>query len=223
MHSDRTSLLRSAVGPSRLAALAIVALGVGGCLPMSEWRPSETQRQGNVELVQLDHWVGFAPGEETLSTNERARLDRFLETVDLGYGDSITVAVAGQREIARTRAKLVQAHLTSRQVEARLVPTPEPPPTHPESVPVAVARYVVTPPRCPDWTKNATQDLFNTPSSNQGCANAYNHALMVADPGDLVRGRRVGPGDGEALALGTERYRKGEIRDLLREEFETRE
>jgi pilus assembly protein CpaD len=206
MHSDRISLFRSAVGPSRLAALAIVALGVGGCLPMSEWRPSETQRQGNVELVQLDHWVGFAPGEETLSTNERARLDRFLETVDLGYGDSITVAVAGQREIARTRAKLVQA-----------------PPTHPESVPVAVARYVVTPPRCPDWTKNATQDLFNTPSSDSGCANAYNHALMVADPGDLVRGRRVGPGDGEALALGAERYRKGEIRDLLREEFETRE
>jgi pilus assembly protein CpaD len=223
MGSYRHTALRLAIRSSRLAVLAVLGLGVGGCFPLSEWRPSESPRQGSVELVQLAHWVDFTPNAQTLSTDERARLDRFLESIDLGYGDSITVGVAGDQTIAQTRARLVQAHLTARRVETHLVAIPAPPPAHRESVAVNVARYVVTPPKCPDWTKNAGQDVFNTPTSNIGCATGYNHALMVANPGDLVHGKRVGPGDGTALALGIERYQKGEIIDLMREEFETRE
>lgn len=68
-----------------------------------------------------------------------------------------------------------------------------------------------TPPTCPDWTKNATPDVFDTQSSNFGCATAQAQGVMVADPGHLMRGQRLGPGDGEALALGIARYRAGEV------------
>ena len=40
-------------------------------------------------------------------------------------------------------------------------------------------------------------------------ATATNLGMMVADPGHLVRGAPVGPGDGEMLAKGVQEYRSG--------------
>jgi hypothetical protein len=47
-----------------------------------------------------------------------------------------------------------------------------------------------------------------------GCANAANLEAMVADPADLLRGRRPGPADGAAAALAIERYRQGLVTPL---------
>ncbi len=208
----------------RLAALATLAVGLSGCFWFSEWRPSETDRQGKVELVRMEHEVHFAAGAATLGVEERARLDIFVDTVDFGYGDLATVAVMGDGDLALGRARLVRAHLAARKIDTELVGRRLPTgPKAPSTVTVSVSRHVLVPPKCPDWTKNATRDVFNTLSSNFGCATAQAHGVMVADPGHLVRGQRLGPGDGEALALGIARYRAGEVTPLSTEEVSTTE
>lgn len=53
--------------------------------------------------------------------------------------------------------------------------------------------------------------------SNWSCATAVNFGMMLADPGDLVRGRDPGPADGEAVARSIESYRKGRTKDIMRD------
>ncbi len=208
-NSTRTASIKG------LILVAAIALPLAGC---TEWHPSETDRGGSVDFVQLDHRVQFEEGATTLTSVERGRIDFFLDGVDLGFGDTVTVALADDA-LGHNRAELVLAHLTGRNIKARVTPVADVP--EPGSVAVAVGRYVVTPPRCPDWTKAAGQDLYNTQSSNLGCANSYNLSVMVANPVDLLGGRRVDPGDGAALALGVERYRTGQVTPLATGETST--
>ena len=210
--------------PLRWVAIAVLAVGLGGCFRFNEWHPSESDRQGKVEVVRMHHEVHFASGTTTLDVAERRRLDTFVDTVDLGYGDTVTIAVIGDNDAAVRRARLVRAHLAARRIETELVSSRLPAGLDaPRSVTVSVSRHVLVPPKCPDWTKNAGRDVFNTQSSNFGCATAQAHSVMVADPGHLVRGQRMGPGDGEALALGIARYRAGEVTPLSTEEVITTE
>ena len=74
-----------------------------------------------------------------------------------------------------------------------------------------VGRYVVIPPKCPDWTKQSGADPSNRVSSNFNCATTSNLGLMLADPGDLIRGRPKGPGDGVAASRLVRKYRDGKV------------
>jgi type IV pilus biogenesis protein CpaD/CtpE len=47
-----------------------------------------------------------------------------------------------------------------------------------------------------------------------GCWNDANLARMVADPGDLARGRPLGPASGAREALAVEAYRRGQAKPL---------
>ena len=80
---------------------------------------------------------------------------------------------------------------------------------------VTVGRYLVVPPRCPNWAKPSQRDPLNQPASNFGCATTVNLGLMVADPADLVRGRTLGPADGSASMLSIQRYRAGQVLDAI--------
>ena len=88
----------------------------------------------------------------------------------------------------------------------------------PGRVRVVVERYVVTPPTCPDWSKPVGEDSQNSPGANFGCANTANLGMMVANPGDLLRGRNPGPADGTAVSAGIKRYRDGKVRELLEDD-----
>ncbi len=214
MDGNRMTHLSAGARRAGIVAAALFGIGLGGCLPINEWHPSETDRTGSVDVVKMDHQVQFAGDAATLSAEERSRLDSFVNTVDLGYGDIVTVAMMGDAAMTRRRAQLVRAHLAARKISSQLVAR-QPGDGEHDTVAVSVSRHVVTPPQCPDWTKNATQDIFSEQSSNFGCASAQALSVMVANPGDLVRGRPPGPGDGEALALGVRRYREGEITPLM--------
>ena len=82
-----------------------------------------------------------------------------------------------------------------------------------QGVRLVVGRYVALPPNCPDWSRPSASNPGNIADSNFGCAAATNLSLMIADPADLVRGRSLAPGDGQALSLGIQRYRSGAIRN----------
>ncbi len=220
MDGIRMTHLSAGVRRAGFVVVALFGIGLGGCLPINEWHPSETDRRGSVDLVKMDHQVRFAGDAATLSAKERGRLDRFVDTVDLGYGDIVTVAMMGDAAMTRRRAQLVRAHLSARKISSQLVAR-QPGDGAEGAVAVSVSRHVMTPPQCPDWTKNATQDIFSEQSSNFGCASAHALSVMVANPADLVRGRRPGAGDGEALSLGIRRYREGDITPLMTGEITT--
>ena len=71
---------------------------------------------------------------------------------------------------------------------------------------IAVGRYMVTLPSCPNWSQGPASDFTNARSSNFGCATASNLGLMVANPADLVSGREAAHADGIPAVSAVNRY-----------------
>lgn len=82
---------------------------------------------------------------------------------------------------------------------------------------ITVRTHVVALPQCPDWSADPRRGYDNQPSSNWGCATAINFGIMLADPHDLIRGKALGPADGERLAKAIERYRTDKTTPLTNE------
>ena len=213
-------------------AIAGLALLTAGCLPgMAAYGPGENRMTGveapklnRIEYVKMSHEVRFAPGSAVLDATEAKRLAEFLDRIKAGFSDRFVVdagpsrGAAGEDEIADQREEAVATFLQRRFLRVM-------PPVQDtvegamagDSVFVIAGRHVVTLPNCPDWTKATGADFTNTPGSNYGCATVSNLGMMVADPGDLLSGRPNGPADGQMMARGVERYRKGEISETLEE------
>jgi pilus assembly protein CpaD len=183
---------------------------LGGCTPYTaEWSPAQSPKRNTVTWVETQHAVPFADGSAVLSAADRGALERFLARQTRGENVRVTVAAAdGGGALAVRRETAVVEYLRGRGLDARLGPLAGQGGSR-STVTVAVGRFVVTPPACPDWSKSSAGDSGNTTGSNFGCATATNLGMMVADPGHLVRGVPIGPGDGEMLAKGVQDYRTG--------------
>jgi pilus assembly protein CpaD len=188
-----------------------------------DWSEVRTQREPQAEMVQYRHDVEFSPGEFTMSPAEGQRLSSFLTRVDVGYGDTVVMMAepaegAGfdtASRLTERRAATVSDFLAINRIDARdLLNRVGESPTANNAVTVVVRRHVVALPACPDWTDNPGDNSSNQTSSNWSCATATNLGLMVADPGDLARGRDPGYADGERQAMSIENYRKGETAPL---------
>ena len=193
---------------------AAVLVALASCAPdTAYWSPAESPKAIRVDWVRFDHAVAFDRRSNTIPPPERERLDEFLARVAPGYGDQILVGTGAEpgaaAAAAERRVAAVAAYLRERGLDAASLPR-DSDAAWDGTVRLAVGRYVATPPRCPDWTKPAVDDPMNRVSSNWGCATATNFGLMVADPGDLVRGRAMGPGDGEKAARAIKTYREGD-------------
>ena len=200
-------------------------------LPLEDFSEVPEARQPRADLVQYSHSVGFAAGKVRLANGERQRLDIFLARTDVGYGARLYVIAGPGRKgepkdvaarLGERRRQAVMAFLDLRKLKVQplRIDFGIDAPVR-GGVKVIVRRYVVTVPGCPDWTGRPGITYNNMPSSNFGCATAVNLGLMVADPGDMVAGRRPGPMDGEFVARSIERYRKGETTPLDGEDSTT--
>jgi pilus assembly protein CpaD len=205
------------------AASLLLFLALMGCTPESaRWTPAEAPKENKVDFVVIQHQVHFLPGSATMATDETKSLSAFIDDIALSYGDQVTVdagsragTVAGD-SLAAKRLESVRTALRRLQVRAQ-------PATRPtvdgalarDAVVVAIGRYVVTGPKCPDRSKPEPDDFTNTVESNYGCATATNLGLMVANPGDLVHGTVAGPADADFAARGVQLYRSGGISKTL--------
>jgi pilus assembly protein CpaD len=167
-----------------------------------------------VTATKLDYDIQFAAGSKTLSAAEERSLAAFVRdsavdgeddvTIGLSMGDSASLAAARQASVL---AALKRLHIAA-------LPASDPA-SGPNAVKLSVARYVVTPPSCPDWSKPEADEPSNQPASNYGCATETSLALMVANPRDLAHGTPGGPADAEALARGIVTYRTGAVSKSL--------
>lgn len=204
-------------GPT-LAVMAILMLAVvAACAPeASHWSPKQNTIRNEVRWITFEHVVRFGPSSEAIDETERLRLQQFLARHDAGYGDTLLIGARGNgiagasvRRAGR-RESLVSAEIRKLKLPTGLLPHTGATGKWDGSVKVVLGRYVVIPPKCPDWSKRADGDSANRPSSNFGCANTTNLGLMVANPGDLVRGRTPGPADGSVGARRYKTYREGD-------------
>ena len=200
----------------RFAGMALLLGVLTACATNSvdRYTAVPAPKQNEVRWINLPHEVSFPPLAAELPAVERARLMAFLGHVQASALDTVIIdSGAAADDLARARIAalddLLRRQLPTVQPAARQVGLAPP---GRDTVRVLVGRYIVIPPNCPDWSKPSGTDPVNTPSSNFGCATTANLGLMVADPGDLIRGRALSPAHGGAAALGMQRYLSGEVK-----------
>jgi pilus assembly protein CpaD len=155
-----------------------------------------TQNRGLESVHQpvvgrTDYALDLDAGDGRLAPGEDARLDGWLRTMRVGYGDR--VAIDG------TRSPTANGEVAGVLARYGLLLADEAPvtgnPIAPGNLRIVVSRMRAAVPRCPDWSRNLTNDFEGHTHSNFGCAVNANLAAMVANPADLVRGA-----DGVAVA-----------------------
>ncbi len=194
---------------------------VSGCL--YTFHPGPAKHEPQSKLVEYRHDVEFAAKRFSLSREQGRQLEAFVARIGVGYGDRVYVATASVEgveaqtagRLAERRAESVSSFLGLNDVKIdALVDNYGDGAQLGDAVTVLIHRHVVGLPACPDWSDRSAKKATNQVANNWGCATASNFGVMVADPGDLVRGREAGPGDGQLLADSIYRYRRGETKPL---------
>jgi pilus assembly protein CpaD len=184
-------------------------LAVAACEPLSaSYTTAEAPKAITLSNATAHFAVRFLPGSARLLPADAARLQALATAGAIAPGDRVTVAAAGSPALAAARVAALSQALLRYQIVVNAFSLPSLPPN------LAVidgARYLVTTPPCPNWSKSPDGDFTNTPASNWGCANTSNLALMAASPADLVSGRPLEPASGKVADIAVERYDRGLI------------
>lgn len=221
-------------------ALTACATPVPSTNPSLGWMEASSPKNLEVERAQYRHIVHFATDSADLTAMEQERLLTFLRTVAPTAQD--TVMVEGHADERAT--DLYNLELASRRItsvsgflrEHGLGGIPLHTAAFGERVPSAAGddpaawqrnrrvelvleRHLVQLPPCPDWSRESGLDYSNLPGSNFGCATQTNLGLMIDNPSDLARGRKLAPASGIHAAEGIMRYRTGEVVELQEEEL----
>jgi pilus assembly protein CpaD len=196
----------------RTTLLSVLAIIVAGCAQtVADWTPAATPHEIKVQWVTHEHSVSFAGPANLLTKQESRSLDRFLGEIDLRPSDRLFVDVGPKsgEVVADNRVSIINEQLRHYVPGAQaLVITGEK--GTDSDIRLIVGRYVALPPNCPDLSKPSASNPGNFNDSNFGCSTQRNLGLMLANPGDLLRGRTLGPADGQALSRSLRAYRAGE-------------
>jgi pilus assembly protein CpaD len=177
---------------TRLALLRLTLLAAS-VLPLAACETSPTGTNRGMESVHqpvvshdnyaFDVQVGPDGG---LNAQEARRLDNWLASIELGYGDR--VALAGESyygSAARDIGSIVARYGLLVEEDQ----TPDTVAASPSSIRVLVRRAVARVPGCPDWSTKQENNGAGGTHSNFGCGLNSNLAAMIANPEDLVRGQ----------------------------------
>ncbi|MCB2014961.1 MAG: CpaD family pilus assembly protein [Sphingobium sp.] len=173
----------------RFGLMAAIALPLAACGSDTKFnRGMQSVHQPVVSYATFLYDV--RPDGSSLSDAERARLIGWLDSLNVGYGDTVAIAANGtgvspqlHDEIANV---LGRRGMLIGEDNSALAGTPPY-----GAVRLILRRTSASVPGCPDWSRNAESDMVGGTSSNHGCAVNSNFAAMVANPEDLVRGQNV--------------------------------
>ena len=126
---------------------------------------------------------------------EQRRLAGWFETLDLRYGDRISVDDPGASGATREAVAAIAARYGLLVGEDAPVTTGQ---IAPGTVRIVVSRSSATVPNCPNWSAKSDTNLNNATYPNYGCAVNSNLAAMVADPEHLLHGAK---GSGETVVM----------------------
>lgn len=172
----------------RLALIAALALPLAACDTDATYsRGLQTEHQPVVSYASFIYDV--QPGMSgDLSDAERQRLEGWLSSIGVAYGDRVSVATNASYYTPGLKngiAAVVARHSLLLQED----PTAQAGAAPDGAVRLIVRRATASVPGCPDWSRNAENDIVGGLSSNFGCGVNGSLAAMVANPEDLVRGQ----------------------------------
>ena len=171
---------------SKIAIAAAVPLLLAGCGTTN--RGLESVHQPVVDRTDIAFDVAL--GDRGLSAGEAQRLDGWLRTLHVGYGDRIAIDDATSDPGVRDAVAGVASRYGMLLAEDAPVTTGA---IAPGTARIVVSRMRASVPGCPDWSRVGGIDYNANTTSNYGCSVNANLAAMVAQPEDLVRGM---PGTG---------------------------
>lgn len=193
---------------SKLLGAAVLSLGLslGACAGMPTNTSLYSTKQPVVERTNFT--LDVDTNRSGLSITEQQRLNGWFETMDLRYGDRVTV----EDPSANPAVKEAVDQLAGRYglIIDGVAPTTSDL-LQPGQARVVITRSSASVPDCPDWSAQSDSNYANATSPGFGCAVNSNIAAMVANPEDLLEGQS---GTGETvIATGTraiQTYREAE-------------
>lgn len=178
-------MTRLATRPLSGALALSLGLVLAACGGMPSNRSLDSLRQPVVErsTVTLD----VTTNSDGLPVEEQRRVAAWFEAMDLRYGDRVSV----EDPLDRPETRTAVADLTGRYglllSDALPVSTGD---LQPGQARIVILRSRASVPGCPDWGGKSDSSLGNGVSPGYGCATNGNLAAMVADPEDLIKGRK---------------------------------
>jgi pilus assembly protein CpaD len=176
---------------ANLAFALTLGLGLAGCGGM----PSNTSLYSTkVPVVERTNMtLDVTTTTSGLPISEQQRLNGWFETMDLRYGDRIAIENPSQNPAVTNAIRDLAARYglilsETAPVTAGFV--------QPGQARVVITRTTAAVPGCPDWSSKSDMNYSHGLSPNYGCAINSNMAAMIADPQDLLEGKK---GDGETV------------------------
>lgn len=196
--------------PALAAATAFVL--ITGCSSASNFARGDAQMRNEVEMIRIPFMVSFKKGSSRLSGKAVERLDMFMMKSNVGYGDELSMDFPLRRdgnlsEQNRQRMTFLSELMKRRGLHLSPEVTPYGLSPAVNQARFLISRYVITPPRCGDWSQASTDNYGNAPTVNFGCANQASLGLMVANPRDLITGVDNEQADAEKVARAVRTYR----------------
>ena len=187
---------------SLLLPALVPALLLGGCFGTQN-RGLESVHQPVV--ARQDYLIDLRIAGDGLAAGEQRRLDGWLDSMRLGYGDKVAIddpsGYRGAREdVAQSVAGFGLLLTDDRPVTAA--------PVQVGTVRVVVSRMKASVPGCPDFTRNSSVEYDSNTSSNFGCATNSSLAAMIAQREDLVHGHADAGADTKRSGKAIDAFRK---------------
>lgn len=183
---------------------AVVALGLGAtaCAP----NRGELTVANNPSLYSMhqpvvqrtDFVIDLQVSGDSVAPSELQRLDAWLQSIDAGYADRISVDEAPGYESPAARGDIAGVAARYGLLLSEGAPVLNGT-VDPGSIRVIASRATAHVPGCPDWAENGSMPTTNT-SSNFGCATNANLAAMIANPQDLIVGQDASTANSGATA-----------------------
>lgn len=169
----------------KLALVLATGLGLAGCGGMPTNTSLYSLKQPVVERTNMTLDVNTTPGG--LSVSEQQRIAGWFETLNLRYGDRIAIENPGQNPaVANAVRDLAGRYGLMIADEAPITPGY----LQPGQARVVITRASASVPGCPDWSAKSDMNYNNGLSPGYGCATNSNMAAMIADPQDLLTGKK---------------------------------
>lgn len=184
---------------------------VSGCSNgLSNYTGVEPQNRNMVEMVRVPYNLNFNGNDVALSTTEIGRLNHFLKTSNITYGDEFSMDFPLElngdlSELNENRLAYISNLLKDSGLYMSNTVTPYGMEPKNNSGRLLISRYVITLPECGDWRQPSYPNYENASLANLGCASQANLGLMVANPRDLITGNS-GSSNAERAAKAVETY-----------------
>lgn len=191
---------------TNLLLITLITLSLSACQSVENFKNIRQTKEPVVTKVENYFDVSFEYSSSHLNQTATMKLDQFIMKNEISRRDDLLVLIPEQGgRMAQLRAEKIAAYFRHVGLKPKFKLGAKQ--DQMQTVQVQLDRYVVTVPRCPDWSQDPTSSYNNQASSNFGCAQAANLALMIGNPKDLIVGRESSLADGVYLSNTIQSYR----------------